>query len=125
MLMRGDAGRAGPLLEEGRRLADEVQRQVIQFRARLLEAHFLAKTGRKEDAYQKLGVMLSEMTDGGGREGEAQIYYELWQIEHESEYAHKALTAYQTAATRVEKAEYRTRIEELGKYLATQDLHNS
>jgi len=125
LLTRGDAGRAGPLLEEGRRLADEVQRQVIQFRARLLEARFLAKTGKKEDAYQKLGGMLSEVTDEAGSEGAAQIYYELWQIEPEPEYAHKALSAYRAAATRVEKAEYRTRIEELGKYLATQDLHKS
>lgn len=121
LMRRGDIVRARPLIEQGRNLADEVQRKEIQFRARLLEARLLAKTANKEEAYQKLTVMLSDLKDDQGSEGSAQIYYELWQIEKEPEYGRQALAFYQEAAARAPKIEYRARIDELSDYFANQE----
>lgn len=119
LLMRGDVASARSIIEQGRHLADEVQRKEIQFRARLLEARLLAKTANKEAARQKLENMLSDLSDGESSEGSAQIYYELWQIENGPAYAREALAAYQAAAARVSKVEYRNRIEELSDHLAS------
>ncbi|MGD2077105.1 MAG: tetratricopeptide repeat protein [Chloroflexota bacterium] len=120
-MSRGDVASARPLIEQGRQVADEVQRKEIQFRGRLLQGRLLAKTGCKDEAYQILSAMLSDLDDGERSEGAAQIYYELWRIENEVQYARAALSAYRLAAARVAKAEYRTRTEELSDYLAIQE----
>lgn len=118
-MLRGDVAGARSLIEQGRQLADEIQRKEIQFRARLLGGRLLAQTANKEDARQQLTIMLSDLGDGEKSEEAAQIYYELWQIAYETEYARQALTAYQAALARVSKVEYRNRIEELSDFLST------
>lgn len=118
LLQRGAYGQADALIEQGKQLADEIQRRESQLRARLLAARSLAKTGNREDARQQLQEMLSRLPEDEKSESLAQVYYELWQIEKRSEYAHQALAAYQAALARVPKEEYRTRIAELSDFLA-------
>lgn len=121
LMRRGDMARARPLIEQGRHLADEVQRKEIQFRARLLEARILAGTANKEEAYERLKRMLPDLEDDDGSEASAQIYYELWQIEKEPEYGGQALALYRAAVARAPKIEYRTRIDELSDHFTDQE----
>ncbi len=117
LMILGDMAGARPLIAQGKQMADEIERNEIQFRARLLEARLLAKSDMGNEAGEKLKTMLSDLADSENGEGFAQINYELWQIKQEPQYARLALDAYQAALSRVGKAEYRTRSEELSRFL--------
>jgi tetratricopeptide (TPR) repeat protein len=117
-LQRGEYGRAKALIEQGRRLADEVQRKETQFDGRLLEARLLAKTGYPKEARHHLKTMLANLDEEEKSGNLAQLYYELWRIENEAEYAHQALAAYQAALSRAPRGKYRQRIEELTSFLS-------
>ncbi|HNB53861.1 MAG TPA: tetratricopeptide repeat protein [Anaerolineales bacterium] len=104
---------ASPLIEEGGRLSDEIQRQDTQLRARLLTARQMAKTA-PEAARPHLQSLLDVFPDPESR---ARIFYELWRADPHPEDAQQALTLYESCLARVPRIEYITRLAEIRKTL--------
>lgn len=117
LLLREDFAGAAPLIQQGQRLANEVQRKENQFQAHLLEARLTAGLGNAAAAERQLLAMLPAVADNEQSEVAAKIYYTLWQITDDPGYARQAMAAYQPLFTRVPKADYRQRIAELNAYL--------
>jgi DNA-binding SARP family transcriptional activator/predicted ATPase/Flp pilus assembly protein TadD len=115
-LLRGDYEQAGTLIQQGKRLASEIQRQEALFRANFLEASLLVKMGNEANGRQQLESMLTSLSPDDQPEKLAQIYDALWQIDGRAAYARQALAAYQKAFALAPRAEYRTRIEALAAF---------
>lgn len=120
LMLRGEYGLADALVRQGKQLAEAIGRQEILFRANLLEARLLVKTGHEANGRQQLEEMLVNLVANETGEKLAQIYDALWQIDGRLEDAHQALAAYQKAFTHTPSAEYRARIEALAAYSSDQ-----
>lgn len=116
LMLRGEYGSAEALVRQGKQLAGEIERQGILFRANLLEACLLVKTGDEENGRQQLEAMLVSLSPDNQPEKLAQVYDELWQIDGSVAYARQALAAYQKAFALAPKGEYRARIETLAAF---------
>jgi DNA-binding SARP family transcriptional activator/predicted ATPase len=115
-LPRGDYEQTDALIQRGKRLASEIQRREILFRANLLEASLLVKMGNEANGRQQLEAMLTELSPDDQPEKLAQLYDELWRIDGRVEYARQALAAYRKAFALAPKGEYRARIEALAPF---------
>jgi predicted ATPase/Flp pilus assembly protein TadD len=115
-MLRGEYEAAEALIRQGKQLAGEIERQGILFRANLLEACLLVKTGDEENGRQQLEAMLANLDRDNQPEKLAQVCDALWQINGRLEYARQALAAYQKAFALAPRGEYRTRIEALAAF---------
>lgn len=117
LLTRRELVAAKLLIEQGRQLADEAQGQEGQFRARLLQARWLAASGSPEAARQQLATLLTWLAEDADAERLACVYDELWTIGQAPEDARQALAAYRAAFARAPKALFRARIAALERSL--------